>query len=98
MMDHVKIAGCFLLGLWLWACAAPRPLEVNTPQGKIENYPPAIEASAARQQAAEDAWRLLLAEYRVPDARFDFEPVLYTPRALPAELANRINLRPKGGT
>jgi len=92
------MAAGVLCGILLWACAAPRPLEVNTPQGKAENYPPVIEASAARQQAAEDAWRLLLGEYRIPDVKPDLEPVLYTPHALPPDLANRINLNPKGGT
>lgn len=56
-----------------------------------------IEATAARQQAAEEAWALFLAEYRLPDTKPEFEPVLFTPRALPSALANRINLNPTGG-
>jgi len=82
----------------IWACATPPPLAVNPPQSKTENYPLVIEATAARQQAAEEAWSLFLAEYRLPDTKPDFEPVLFTPRALPSALANRINLNPKGIT
>jgi hypothetical protein len=91
------MAGCTLYAALIWACAAPRPMEINTPQGKAENYPPAIEADAARRQEAEETWRLLLSEFGLPDARLEFEPVLFTPRALPLELAGRINLNSKGG-
>ena len=98
MKDCGKVCCCVLYSILVWACAAPRPLEVNTPQGKTENYPPVIEASASRQQAAEEAWRLFLAENRISEVKLpEFEPVLSTPRALPLELANRINLSPKGG-
>jgi len=92
------MAGCTFYAVLVWACAAPRPMEINTPQGKAENYPPAIEADAARRQAAEETWRRLLSEYQLSDAGLEFELVLFTPRALPLELAGRINLNPKGGT
>jgi hypothetical protein len=97
MMVRAKLLGVALSALLLWACATPRPLEVNTPQGQEESYPPAIAASAARLQAAEEAWAFFLAEHRLPEAKPEFEPVLYTPRALPASLANRINLKPAAG-
>ncbi len=81
----------------LLACAAPQPLEVHTPQGRAEkSYPQMIEASLTREQAAEDAWRFFLAEHNLPWVKPDFDPVLYTPRALPLELAGQINLHPKG--
>jgi hypothetical protein len=97
MMRGAKLVGCALYGALIWACALPRPLEVETPQAKAESYPLVIEGSAARQQAAEEAWALFLAEYRLPETKPDFEPVLFTPRALPAALSGRINLNAKGG-
>jgi hypothetical protein len=66
---------------------------VKTPQNKLPNYPPAIEATAAQQQAVEAAWQALIREHRLPaDARYDSDPLLLTPRALPAQLAGRIEL------
>ncbi len=56
-----------------------------------------IEASLTREQAAEDAWRFFLAEHNLPWVKPDFAPVLYTPRALPLELAGQISLHPRGG-
>ncbi len=74
-------------------CAATRAPEVNTPQARPESdYPPVIDASATRQQAVEDAWRLLLAEYKLPETRLELEPVLCTPRSLPTSVAGRITL------
>ncbi len=92
----MKILCCSLFLMLVTACAAPRAFEVTTPQAKTDPYPPVIEASAARQQAAEEAWRQLLSEFRLPETRLDFEPVLYTPRALPVALANQINLSSPG--
>lgn len=95
-MFSVKLVCSALCGALVLACARPHPPENNPLQSKAENYPLVIEANAARQQAAEEAWALFLAEYRLPDAKPDFEPVLFTPRALPSALANRINLNTKG--
>jgi hypothetical protein len=81
----------------LCACAAPGQVGVNTPQGKAQNYPPVIEDSTERRQAAEEAWKIFLAEFRLPDAQPDLEPVLNTPRTLPMELAGQIVLHTKAG-
>lgn len=100
MMLKAKLLFCgtALIMLLLSACAATRAPEVNTPQAKNDgNYPPVIEASAARQQAVEDAWRALLAEFKLPETRLTLEPILNTPRALPASLAGQINLNQTGG-
>jgi hypothetical protein len=79
------------------ACAAPGQVGVNTPEGRLQNYPPVIEDTPQRRQAAEEAWKKLLAEFQLPDVRPDLEPALNTPRALPVELAGRIALQTKGG-
>ncbi|HZS07976.1 MAG TPA: PepSY domain-containing protein [Blastocatellia bacterium] len=94
----MKLLCCSLLVMLAWACAATRN-EVNTPQATKTNdqYPPVIEAGAIRQRAAEEAWRKMLAEFRMPETRPDLEPVLFTPRALPASLAGQINLNPQAG-
>ncbi|MGH9852920.1 MAG: hypothetical protein ACREBD_24045 [Blastocatellia bacterium] len=81
----------------LCACAAPGQVGVNTPQSKAQNYPPVIEDSPERQQAAQEAWKNFLAEFRLPDAPPDLEPVLNTPRTLPMELAGQIVLHTKAG-
>ncbi len=88
------IAFCSFL---LCACAAPGQVGVNTPQNNLRNYPPVIEASPERQQAAQEAWKNFLAEFRLPDAQPDLEPVLNTPRTLPMELAGQIVLHTKAG-
>lgn len=87
----MTIAGLFC------ACASPGQVGVNTPGGGLQNYPPAIEDTPQRKQAALEAWRRLLAEFQLPDAPPDLEPVLNTPRALPPALAGRIALRTKTG-
>lgn len=86
-----------LCSFLLCACAAPGQVGVNTPQSKTQNYPPVIEASPERQQAAQEAWKNFLAEFRLPDAQPDLEPVLNTPRALPMELAGQIVIHTKAG-
>ncbi len=96
-MFSAKLVCSALCGTLILACAMPHPSEDNLRQSKTDNYPLVIEANTARQQAAEEAWALFLAEYRLPDTKPDFEPVLFTPRALPPALANRINLNSKGG-
>jgi len=79
------------------ACAAPGQVTVNTPEGRLQNYPPVIEDTPQRRQAAEEAWKKLTAEFHLPEAKPDLEPVLNTPRALPPELAGRIVLHAKAG-
>ena len=67
----------------------------STPMSQQQpNYPPVIEASPARAQAAEDAWNQFLSEYRLNFTAPEFEAILYTPRTLPAALALQINLKP----
>lgn len=80
------------LALLLVACVAPGQTSVNTPQGKTEDYPPAIENTAVRQNAAQESWRAFLTEMQLPEVAADREPVIDTPRALPQELAGRVKL------
>jgi hypothetical protein len=93
MMKFTLIVFCALAA---GACAAPGQSTVNTPQSNSPNYPPSIEDSAARQQAAEEAWAKFFAEFRLPAAKVDLEPVTGTPRAMPMELAGRIYLNSRG--
>jgi len=79
------------------ACAAPGQVAVNTPDGRLQNYPPVIEDTPQRRQAAFEAWKKLIAEFQLPEARPDLEPVLNTPRALPTEMAGRIAIQTKAG-
>lgn len=74
------------------ACAAPGQIATNTPEGRLQNYPPVIEDTPQRRQAALEAWRKLIAEFQLPEARLELEPVLSAPRALPPEMAGRITL------
>jgi hypothetical protein len=79
------------------ACAAPGQVSVNTPEGRLQNYPPVIEDTPQRRQAAFEAWNKLLAEFQLPETRPELEPVLNTPRALPPEMAGRISIQTKSG-
>jgi hypothetical protein len=63
----------------------------------MKNYPPILEANPIRQQASEKAWQLFLKEYNLPEVEPDFEPILYTPRELPKDLADRIVLNSTDG-
>ena len=77
----------------LAGCAATSQVGVATPQGgRGRSYPPVIESSAEREQAAQEAWRQFCAEFRLPEVRPDLEAVLNTPRSLPMALAGRIYL------
>jgi hypothetical protein len=78
-----------------WACAAPGQISMNTPEGRLQNYPPVIEDTLQRRQAALAAWKKLAAEFQLPEAILDQEPVLGGPRALPPEIAGRITLQTK---
>lgn len=79
------------------ACAAPGQMGISTPQLQSAAYPPIIEDSPARKQAAQEAWTQFLAERRLPEAKLDVMPVTNTPRALPSELSGRINVNAKLG-
>ena len=80
------------------ACASPGQIGVNTPEGRIQNYPPIIEDTPQRRQSAQDAWGKFLTDLQLPIAKLELEPVLYTPRALPTELAGRIPLQSNSGS
>lgn len=89
-MIGFKRLGILLLSLNTVVCSVPMP-----PQNAAQsNYPPVIEASPARAQAAEEAWTQFLAEYRLAFTAPELEPILYTPRTLPASLAMQINIKP----
>ena len=91
----------FIFALWLGgllcaSCATPGQVGVKTPQNNGSGgpeYPPVLDASPARQQASESAWRALAQEHQLPDTlRCDCDPILLTPRALPMEAAGRIQV------
>jgi len=79
------------------ACAAPGQVATNTPEGKLQNYPPVIEDTPQRRQSAFEAWKKLIAEFQLPESRLELEPVLNTPRSLPPEMTGRISLQTKAG-
>lgn len=84
-----------ILGLCLLSigCASTGQIGGNTPQGgRGRSYPPTVEATAEREQAAREAWRQFCAEFRLPEVKPDLEAVLNTPRSLPMEIAGRIYL------
>lgn len=87
------------LALFASACAAPGQMGINTPQQQSASYPPVIEDSPARKQAAQEAWKQFLAERRLPETNLELTPVTNTPRALPTELSGRIfvNVNAKPG-
>lgn len=73
---------------------APPQAPQQTPKPAKDDYPPVIEASPARAQAAEEMWNQFLAEYKLTFVAPDLEPILYAPRSLSAGLANQINIQP----
>ena len=89
-MIGFKRLGILLLSLNTLVCSTP----MSQQKPEQPNYPPVIEASPARAQAAEDAWNQFLSEYRLAFVSPDLEPILYTPRSLPPALAMQINLKP----
>ncbi len=95
---HKLFCAVLMIASQFCACAAPGPVTVNAPGGRLQNYPPVIEDTPQRRQAALEAWKKLIAEFQPPEARPDLEPVLNTPRALPPALAGRIALQTKAGT
>ena len=91
----------FIFALWLGgllcaSCATPGQVGVKTPQNNLSGapeYPMALDATPARQQASESDWRSLAQEHQLPDTlRCDCDPFLLTPRALPVEAAGRIQV------
>jgi len=73
-------------------CASSGLVTTNTPQSQQSVYPPVIEDTPARQQAAREAWNQFLADWNLPEVKADLMPVLNSPRALPSELSGRIKL------
>lgn len=92
-----KVSSILFIALLLASCAAPGQISVNTPQGQANSYPPMIEDSPAREQAARQAWTRFLAEWRLPETALDMMPVTYTPRAMPTGIAGRININTRPG-
>jgi hypothetical protein len=92
-----KVSLILFIALLLASCAAPGQVSVNTPQGQANSYPPVIEDSPAREQAARQAWTRFLAEWRLPETALDMMPVTHTPRALPTGIAGRININTRPG-
>jgi hypothetical protein len=86
-MIGLKTWGILILSLGTFVCSTPMSQQPS-------NYPPVIEASPARAQAAEDAWNQFLSEYRLNFTAPELEPIIYTPRTLPSALAMQINLKP----
>jgi len=81
----------------LCSCAAPGQGTAPLPGNGLQNYPPVIEDTPQRRQAAFEAWKKLIADFQLPEARLELEPVLNTPRALPPEMAGRISIKTKAG-
>ena len=81
--------------LWVMVMLPASRGAAQTVKQALENpkYPLMIEASAARQQAAEDAWNAFLSEYRLTFVKPELEPIIYTPRLLPTVIANLISLK-----
>jgi hypothetical protein len=94
---HTPFCAILIIAALFCACAAPGQVAVNTPEGRLQNYPPVIEDTPQRRQAAFEAWKKLIAGLQLPEAKLDLEPVLNTPRALPLEMAGRIALQTKPG-
>jgi hypothetical protein len=92
MPRFAAVAICLLL---ICGCAAPARVRVDTPQGRELVYPPTFEAPPDRGEQVNEAWKNLLAELNLPFSKLDLEPVLNTPRSLPAELVGRISLTKK---
>jgi hypothetical protein len=92
MPRFAAVAICLLL---ICSCAAPARVRVDAPQEKEVNYPARFEAPPDRGQQVQGAWKNLLAALNLPFSPLDLDPVLNTPRSLPAELAGRINIAKK---
>lgn len=87
----------FFVAILAGACTTPGQIGINTPQQQPASYPPLIEDSPARKQAAQQAWTQFLTERRLPETNPDLIPVTNTPRTLPTELSGRINVNAKPG-
>lgn len=98
-MTSLKIIGSLVGFALLVSCASVNVSEPKSAQNRAAGgppYPPVVEVSAARQQAAEEAWSNFLSEHRLNFVKPDLDPVLYTPHALPLDLANQLNIKPVG--
>jgi hypothetical protein len=96
-LRQTPFCAVLMVGALLCACAAPGQVTSSLPGSGLQNYPPVIEDTPQRRQAAFDAWKKLIAEFHLPEARLDLEPVLNTPRALPPEMSGRISIQTKAG-
>jgi hypothetical protein len=92
-MIGTKILALFLFSLNALVCSST-PMSQQPQDPKQPAYPPVIEASPARAQAAEESWTQFLSEHKLTFTKPDLEPILYTLRSLPAGLANQINIQP----
>ena len=95
---HTLFCVVLMIASQFCACSAPGQVAVNMPGGRLQNYPPVIEDTPQRRQAALEAWKKLIAEFQLPEATPDLEPVLNTTRALPPTLAGRIAIQTKAGS
>jgi hypothetical protein len=95
--DMPRFAAVVICLLLTYGCAAPPRATVETPQSKDVAYPATFVGPPDRGQQVQDAWKNLLAELNLPFSKLELDPVLNTPRSLPAELAGRINLAKKNG-
>jgi hypothetical protein len=96
-LRQTPFCAVLMVGALLCACAAPGQVTSSLPGSGLQNYPPVIEDTPQRRQAAFEAWKKLIAEFQLPETRLDLEPVLNTPRALPVEIAGRISIQTKSG-
>jgi uncharacterized protein YceK len=95
--DMPRFTALVIYLLLTYGCAAPPRATVDTPQGKDVLYPATFVAPPDRGQEVQDAWKNLLAELNLPFSKLELDPVLNTPRSLPAELTGRISLAKKNG-
>ena len=95
-MKRIGLIIC--LTLHFGGCAAPGQIATNMPQQQQNSYPPFIEDTPDRQRSFQEAWKKFLAEWRLLDVKPDLMPVLNTPRALPMDIAGRININTKAGS
>jgi hypothetical protein len=89
-MIGFKQIGLILLSLNTIVCST----SMSQQKQNQPNYPPVIETSPARAQAAEEIWAQFLAEYRLGFTTPELEPILYTPHSLPPALAMQLNIKP----
>ncbi|MDQ3011441.1 MAG: hypothetical protein M3X11_12140 [Acidobacteriota bacterium] len=94
---HENLGLLLFVAILAGACTTPGQIGINTPQQQPASYPPLIEDTPARKQAAQQAWTQFLTERWLPEANPDMMPITNTPRTLPTELSGRININAKPG-